>query len=86
MLQCDAPVTLAGDSRLVQVKELDLFFSRETTVHLRYFPRPFVFKVEPSTALRTHSGTTIKVHVSNWHAVSHQAEHVRYCKFGSYVV
>jgi hypothetical protein len=51
----------------VQVLERNLYYNREMDVKLRYYASPFVYKVEPRQAFRTHEGTEVKVYVSNLH-------------------
>ena len=67
LLEFDAPVIFAWEEVLVQVLERNLYLNRETHIDLNYYATPFVYKVEPRYAFRTHEGTEVKVYVSNLH-------------------
>lgn len=79
-------MALAGDERLVQLKTHDMYFNRETTIKLRYFASPFVYKIEPRKAFRTSVGTEVRVFISNLHQITTQDIGFQYCKFGLYTV
>ena len=67
LLECDAPVIFAGEEVSVRILERNLYLNGETNINLRYYASPFVYKVEPRYAFRTHEGTEVKVYVSNLH-------------------
>jgi hypothetical protein len=52
LIECDAPVVLAGEEIIVQVIQRNMYINREKHNKLRYYATPYVYKVEPRKALR----------------------------------
>lgn len=57
LLECDAPVVLAGEEIIVQLIERNTYINRERHNNLKYYATPYVYRVEPRKAFRNQEGT-----------------------------